>query len=303
MQDIESSLTHNSKTADTEPDWGGLDKTKLPRNAFADEGDPDKKSTWAYPHHWVKNGTLGKDGVYTSGDMYLHKGGLNAAWAAAQGARSSQKASQAVIDHLEAHRKALGLDKENKDNKKGGAQVEQKIITKDDFKLAYPDLFKTIWDEAFAAGSEDGKKAGISEGYVKGNADGSACERERIKGIKAHAIPGMEALIETLIADGQTTPEQAAGKILTAHKENLAKLNKGFVEDKTVGKVPGAIAPILGTELGSEELGFMALVDAHMQTKKVSRAKAISAVAKENPKAHEAWLATLKPGEKEDINV
>jgi hypothetical protein len=104
-------LTHNSKLADKEPDWGSVDKTKLPRIAFADQGHPFKKASWGYPHHWVQNGKLGPDGVYTDGDMYLHKGGLNAAWGAAQGARSGQKASQAVIDHLQAHRKAIGADK------------------------------------------------------------------------------------------------------------------------------------------------------------------------------------------------
>lgn len=106
-------LTHNSTTDPNEPPWADVDKTALPRNAFADMGDPEKKSTWAYPHHWVKNGG-GKDGsgVYTTGDMYLHRGGLNSAWAAANGARSGEKASQAVIDHLESHRKALGLDEQ-----------------------------------------------------------------------------------------------------------------------------------------------------------------------------------------------
>lgn len=103
-------LTHNSKLADDEPDWGSVDKTKLPRSAFADQGEPDKKSTWTYPHHWVKNGTLGDEGVYVDGDMYLHKGGLNAAWAAAQGARSGEKAPREVIDHLQAHRTAIGAD-------------------------------------------------------------------------------------------------------------------------------------------------------------------------------------------------
>jgi len=105
---IKAALTHNSTLADSEPDWGDIDKTKLPRNAFADQGEPDKKSTWKYPHHWVKNGKVGDDGVYASGDMYLHKGGLNAAWAAAQGARTGKKAAPEVIAHLEKHRKAIG---------------------------------------------------------------------------------------------------------------------------------------------------------------------------------------------------
>jgi ATP-dependent Clp protease protease subunit len=104
-------FNHNSTVEDSEPDWGGIDKTALPRNAFADEGEADKKSTWGYPHHWVKDGG-GKDenGIYTTGAMYLHKGGLNAAWAAAQGARTGQGASAEVKSHLQTHRNSLGLN-------------------------------------------------------------------------------------------------------------------------------------------------------------------------------------------------
>jgi len=106
----DKALTHNSKTSDTEPVWGDLDKTKLPQKAFADEGEPDKKSTWKYPHHWVKNGgKLDDSGIFTTGDMFLHKGGLNAAWAAAQGARTGKPASASIIAHLSKHRKDLGL--------------------------------------------------------------------------------------------------------------------------------------------------------------------------------------------------
>ena len=110
---VPRAFTHNSTTADNEPDWGSVDKTKLPRIAFADEGEPDKKSTWRYPHHWVQNGG-GEDenGVYTTGTLYLHVGGLNAAWSAANGGRSGQEASNAVKSHLQAHRRALGIEDE-----------------------------------------------------------------------------------------------------------------------------------------------------------------------------------------------
>jgi capsid assembly protease len=105
-------FTHNSTVADTEPAWGSVDKTRLPRAAFAEHGDAGSKSTWGYPHHWVKNGgAVDEDGIYTSGDMYLHAGGLNAAWSAAQGGRSGQPASASVKAHLQTHRRALGLDK------------------------------------------------------------------------------------------------------------------------------------------------------------------------------------------------
>lgn len=102
-------LTHNSTLADSEPSWGSVDKTKLPRNAHADMGDAGKKSTWKYPHHWVKEGSVGEEGVYTSGTMYLHRGGTIAAWAAAQGARSGQQASSAIKGHIQKHRGAIGV--------------------------------------------------------------------------------------------------------------------------------------------------------------------------------------------------
>jgi capsid assembly protease len=104
-------LTHDSKTSDKEPTWSDVDKTKLPRVAFAGQGDADKKSTWSYPHHWVEGGGQPDDnGVFTTGTLWLHREGLNAAWSAAQGGRSGQKASQDVIDHLQKHRKAMGLE-------------------------------------------------------------------------------------------------------------------------------------------------------------------------------------------------
>lgn len=103
-------FTHNSTVSDDAPSWGDIDKTKLPKSAFADKGEPDKKSTWKYPHHWIQGGSnLNDAGVYTDGTMYLHRGGLNAAWAAANGARSGQMASQAVLNHLNSHREVLGI--------------------------------------------------------------------------------------------------------------------------------------------------------------------------------------------------
>ena len=107
------SFTHNSTVAKNEPDWGGVDKTKLPRVAFADKGEDNAKSTWTYPHHWVEGGGSPDDnGCYTTGTLYLHQGGLNAAWSAANGGHTGKKASSEVITHLSAHRKALGLDKQ-----------------------------------------------------------------------------------------------------------------------------------------------------------------------------------------------
>ncbi len=103
-------FTHNSKLADHEPKWSDVDKTELPDIAFADE--TDRK----YPHHWVKGGTeKDADGRWKNGTLYLSEGGLDAAWAAAHGARSGKEASEAVKKHLEAHRKAIGKDDSKND--------------------------------------------------------------------------------------------------------------------------------------------------------------------------------------------
>jgi len=109
--DIDAALTHNNKLADREPAWGQVDNKKLPRNAFADMGEEDNVSSWGYPHHWVQNGGApDEDGRYTTGNMFLHRGGLGVASAAAEGARSGKKAKAIVIRHLNAHRRKLGLE-------------------------------------------------------------------------------------------------------------------------------------------------------------------------------------------------
>jgi hypothetical protein len=90
-------VAHNSTVAKSESSWSKVDKTKLPDSAFADS--KNRK----YPHHHLVKGT-----------MYLHRGGLAAAWAAAQGARSGKQASSAVKAHLQKHRKAIGMGDEKK---------------------------------------------------------------------------------------------------------------------------------------------------------------------------------------------
>lgn len=82
----EHHYTHNSTFAASEPAWGTVNKSSLPDNAFA---DPEARK---YPHHWI-----------SKGKMYLHRGGLIAARAAAHGARTGKKASPAVLSHLNSH--------------------------------------------------------------------------------------------------------------------------------------------------------------------------------------------------------
>lgn len=107
------SLSHNSTLSKTEPDWGSINKTTLPRNSFADMGEVGKKSSYRYPHHHVESGkTGGENGIFVSGNMYLHRGGLKAALQAAGGARSGQKESNpSVKRHLSHHADVIGMER------------------------------------------------------------------------------------------------------------------------------------------------------------------------------------------------
>ncbi len=106
-------LMHNSQLADDEPDWQSVDKTKLPRLAFAKQGDLDKARTWGFSHHWVRGGdSSSKEGRYSFGTLYLHKAALK---------KALEKAGQegAIISpeekaHLEEHRQAVDLEKLDK---------------------------------------------------------------------------------------------------------------------------------------------------------------------------------------------
>lgn len=80
-----------------------------------------------------------------------------------------------------------------------GPAAPAKITSVAEMRTAYPDLCTALSTEVASA------------------------ERARIIGIEAIAPAGHEALVATLKADGVTTPDQAAAKILRAEKETRGK--------------------------------------------------------------------------------
>jgi len=52
-------------------------------------------------------------------------------------------------------------------------------------------------------------------------AEGAESERQRIAAVRARSLPGHEALIDRLAADGKTTGPEAADAVLAAEKSNL----------------------------------------------------------------------------------
>jgi capsid assembly protease len=62
-------------------------------------------------------------------------------------------------------------------------------------------------------------------------AEGADAERARILGVESAAMPGHEALIASLKADGKTTPGEAALQVLTAEKSSLDKMKTKLAAD------------------------------------------------------------------------
>lgn len=53
-------------------------------------------------------------------------------------------------------------------------------------------------------------------------AEGASAERERVKAVRAQLVPGHEALIELLVADGKSTAGDAALAIVAATQKQTA---------------------------------------------------------------------------------
>lgn len=106
-----------------------------------------------------------------------------------------------------------------KKSDKGGKSEMKDEVTKESFRVAYPDIFQAIFAEGFDKGLADGKDQGKKEG--------AESERTRIQGVEAQLMPGHEKLIMDLKYDGKTTGPEAALKILAAEKN----LRQGIVDN------------------------------------------------------------------------
>jgi len=99
-----TAVSHTFDTAGGEPEWAEIDRAELPAEAFAVVGDPDTRSSWKLPHHFLRDGTL-----------YAHAGGIRAALAALGGARTGDPmdAPASIRAHLEEHASRAGIGEKN----------------------------------------------------------------------------------------------------------------------------------------------------------------------------------------------
>lgn len=70
-----------------------------------------------------------------------------------------------------------------------------------------------------AAFSQADLDTAVAAALAQGRAEGAAAERARIADVRAQSLPGHQALIDTLAADGHTTGPQAASIVLAAERK------------------------------------------------------------------------------------
>jgi capsid assembly protease len=125
---------------------------------------------------------------------------------------------------------------------------EENIMDLTELKSKHPDIFQAVYEEGKAAGVvegvEAGKKAGYDAGKTEGVTEGAKLEQERIKAVQAALIPGHEALIEAMIADGKTTGNEAMAAVIAAEKKTregeLAKIKADAITPAAATPAPSA---------------------------------------------------------------
>lgn len=129
---------------------------------------------------------------------------------------------------------------------------EEHIMDLNELKTKYPDIFRAAFDEGKAAGViegvESGKKVGYDAGKIEGVTEGAKAEQDRIKAVRSALIPGHEALIESMIADGKSTGADAMAAVIAAENKvrevELAKINADAIK-------PAAAAAASETDTGA----------------------------------------------------
>lgn len=127
-------------------------------------------------------------------------------------------------------------------------------------------------------------------------ADGAERERQRIADVRKVLIPGHEALIEKLAADGNTTGAEAAVQVVAAEQVRRAAIAADIHDDAPKPISDGGGAEPSGE--GASSRGFDALVAELIEDGK-SRREAIRLVSAMHPKAHRAYLDRVNPNKSE----
>lgn len=89
------------------------------------------------------------------------------------------------------------------------AEMDLKDLNMKTLRAQRPDLVDELEKPATEA---------IETATAQAREEATTAERERVAGIRALSLPGYEALVEEMIADGRTTPDQAGKRLVEAQK-------------------------------------------------------------------------------------
>jgi hypothetical protein len=87
------------------------------------------------------------------------------------------------------------------------------------------------------------ENSAIVDAPVAPTEDLAAIERQRIQGVLAHSMPGLEDMVSALAFDGSTTPDQAAALVLVETKKRLATQAVSLAADAPAPVNAGASEP------------------------------------------------------------
>jgi hypothetical protein len=182
----------------------------------------------------------------------------------------------------------------NTKNAARDAAAEEITMKREEFQEKHPELFASLIDEGretaqaefesevktqvdAAVAAENERIFGLA-GKLFGEEKGRAFSEMAASGVTVDQLAGLEAC--GFAAGGETAPVAAEQD---TKKEILKKLEEDEVELKT------------GTTSGPTD--FMAAVDQYVEEKRVTRAKAVLAVAKSHPELHAEYKAKQGGGE------
>jgi signal peptide peptidase SppA len=198
-----------------------------------------------------------------------------------------------TMSELLSARDAGGASRANQATRLKLQKEEQEPMTLEELKQKHPDVYASAVSEGRTAGAAESAERAKEAGLAEGRAKGAEEERQRIAGIREQSMPGHEALIESLIADGKSTAADAAMKILATEKIKRADAMNNYQKDAPppVGAPP---APETPPAPAAARDGFMEAVEARMAERKITRGQAVAELAKEKPELHEAWLKSIR---------
>lgn len=103
----------------------------------------------------------------------------------------------------------------------GTEEGKVEVMTIAELKASHPDLVKDLQAEGIAVISQADFSAARPEMVEAFTKEGASAEAARVADVRAESLPGHEALVEDMAADGSTTGPQAAQRILAAQRDIL----------------------------------------------------------------------------------